>query len=245
MLLLKDGVLVKSMQFEKHRYIGDPINAVRLFNEFFADELIILDISAGKEHRAIEPGFVRTVGEEANMPFGVGGGIRNLTQIESLIKSGAERVILGSIAAQNPGFVAKAASAFGSSTIAVCIDIKKTFFGKRKVVYQNGERSINCSPLEFGKKMQDMGAGELIIQSVNRDGMMNGFDEETIREFCEGLEIPVVALGGAGSMDDLQKTFRKLKVAGLGAGSMFVYYGSAKGVLINYPKREEFTFADR
>jgi imidazole glycerol-phosphate synthase subunit HisF len=236
-LLLQDQYLVKTVQFSKPNYIGDPINAVRIFNDLHADELVFLDIDATKEGRLIDLDFVRQVGEEAHMPFSVGGGIRSLGDIRAIIEAGAERVIIGAYALEKPEFVREAAEAFGSSTIAVCIDYKKKLFGGVCVHSQNGKKSSSHSPLEVAKLMQDMGAGELILQSIDRDGKMSGYDIALIREISAHVTIPVIALGGAGSVDDLTKAYEEGYASGVAAGSLFVYQGKQKGVLINYPGR--------
>jgi cyclase len=236
-LLLKGTELVKTVQFRSPNYIGDPINAVHLFNSMKADELVFLDINATKENRLVDIELMREVGDEANMPFAVGGGIKRLEDIQLLIAAGAEKVILGSIAGQQPEFVKQASDAFGSSTIAVCIDVKRTLFGKQKVWINNGKESISDDPIAYAQLMEKMGAGELIIQSIERDGKMNGYDRELIESISRAVHIPVVALGGAGSVHDMKTLFSSCTVNGLAAGSLFVYQGTNKGVLINYPEQ--------
>lgn len=240
-LLLKGNILVKSVSFKNHNYIGDPINAVKIFNDLKADELVFLDIEATKQNRLISLDFVREVGEEANMPFGVGGGIKILNDIESIIKAGAERVIINS-AAHDEKFIREACMNFGSSTIAVCIDVKKKLFNGNHAWINGGTKSISDSPVDFAKKMEDLGVGEVIVQSIAQDGQMNGYDIELIKEVTSSLTIPVTALGGASSPKDLIEAFDKGMANGLAAGSIFVYHGSNKGVLINYPERSELQF---
>jgi cyclase len=240
-LLLQGQSLVKTEVFSKPTYIGDPINAVRIFNELQADELVFLDINATKEGRLIDLNFVKEVGEEAHMPFSVGGGIRSLEDIRSIISAGAERVILGSIAVENPDFVRQAADEFGSSTIAVCIDYKKKMFGGQKVHSQNGKKSSSYSVVDFAVLMQENGAGELVIHSIERDGKMNGYDLELLRQVSEKVEIPVVALGGAKELNDLKLAYCNAFASGVAAGSLFVYQGVHKGVLIHYPEKEKIS----
>jgi cyclase len=235
-LLLKKDILVKSVGFKQHHYIGDPINAVRIFNEQFADELMILDIGATKNKQVISLDIVKDIAEEAMMPFSVGGGIRELSQIRKIISLGVEKVIIGSYAIENPDFIRQAATEFGSSTIAVCIDIKKNFFGKQKIWTVNGSKPAHIEPLIFAQRMEENGAGEVIIQSIERDGQMNGYDIKLIKSFADNLSIPVVALGGAGETNDLKKAYTEAHATGIAAGSLFVYYGNNKGVLINYTK---------
>ena len=236
-LLLRNGGLVKTEGFGRQRYIGDPINAVRIFNDHRADELVFLDILATREGRLISLDFVRDVGEEANMPFAVGGGIRSLQDIRSILSAGAEKVVINSFAADNPDFIAEAADSFGSSTITVCIDVKQKRFGV------GGTRATGYAPEEFARLAQDKGAGEIIVQSIQRDGTMEGYDLDLISRVSQAVTIPVVALGGAGGLDDLRQAYDKTHASGLAAGSMFVYHGPKRGVLINYPDRAELKFS--
>ncbi|MFT5777419.1 MAG: cyclase [Crocinitomicaceae bacterium] len=241
-LLLKDLALVKSTNFKDYHYIGDPINAVRIFNDLRADELVFLDIEASKEKRLISLDFVRDVGEEANMPFAVGGGIKTIEAIRQVINAGAEKVVINTAAAENPEFIREAADTFGSSTIVVCIDVKKKFLKGYQTWILGGKKSTGITPIDFAKKMQDLGAGELIIQSIERDGTRLGYDVELIHSISTAVTIPVVALGGAGKISDLKDAHTKSFANGLAAGSMFVYQGSKKGVLINYPNKSELNF---
>lgn len=241
-LLLKNLSLVKTKRFTDHNYIGDPINAVRIFNDLKADELVFLDIEATAQGRIIPLDFIKDVGGEANMPFSVGGGIKSIHDIRSIIKSGAERVIIGSHAIVDPDFVYQATQEFGSSTIAVCIDIKKKFLGGYQVFYQNGKKTAGYPPEEFAQLMQDKGAGEVIVQSIDRDGMMQGYDIDLIKKIADSLTIPLVALGGAGNIQHLKEGYHSGKATGLAAGSLFVYHGPKKGVLISYPERSEMLF---
>lgn len=241
-LLLDGDHLVKSEGFKNYRYIGDPINAVRIFNELLADELVFLDISATRNRRVISFDIVRNIGEEANMPFCVGGGISNLSQIRKILSAGAEKVVIGTEAVVNPDFVRQAADEFGSSTITVCIDVKKKLLGKEQVWTVNGTRSSGIDPLGFARLMEKNGAGEIIVQSIANDGKMNGYDLDLIKRVSQNVSIPVIALGGAGTVQDLKKAYREASATGLAAGSLFVYYGANKGVLINYPEREDLDF---
>ncbi len=238
-LLLNKNHLVKSIRFKDYRYIGDPINAVKIFNDLRADELVFLDIAATKEKRTISLDFVKEVGEEANMPFAVGGGINKLEDIKKIIAVGAEKVVLGSVAITNPEFVAQAADAFGSSTIAICIDVKTNIWGKEKIWIKNGSESHSFALEEFAKKMQALGAGEIIIQSIERDGTQTGYDLSLIKRVSKAVTIPVVALGGAGEHQHLKQAYEESYANGLAAGSIFVYQGKRNGVLVNYPEKEE------
>lgn len=237
-LLLQNNGLVKSIQFKKHRYIGDPINAVKIFNDLGADELVFLDLEATKHKKNIDINFLSSVSEEANMPFSYGGGIKTLNDIELILKCGVERVILGSIAAANIEFVQHATNEFGSSSISVCIDYKKNFFGKEKVYYNNSKLNSNYDLVEFLQLLESKGVGEIIVQSIERDGMKTGYDIELIEKISKLLTIPIVALGGAKNMNDIKNLHEKTVVNGFAAGSMFIYHGNRDGILINYPNKE-------
>lgn len=241
-LLLKDQALVKSVRFKTHKYIGDPINAVRIFNELKADELVFLDIEASRKHRLISTDFVRKVGEEASMPFSVGGGVRSVEDIRAIIAAGAEKVVINTAAGSDPDFVRRAAEMFGSSTIVVCIDVKKKLFRGERTWVLSGSSATRYSPIDFARLMEEKGAGELIVQSIERDGTMNGFDVELTKSISEAVGVPVIALGGAGRKEHLVKAYREGRANAMGAGSMFVYNDERRGVLISYPDKNELSF---
>src|SRR5215203_6868029 len=197
-LLLKDRALVKSVRFKNHKYIGDAINAVRIFNELKADELVLLDIDATRSGRLISLDFVREVGEEACMPFSVGGGVRTADDIQAILAAGSEKVVIGSQAGRDPEFIKRASEQFGSSTIVVCMDVKKKLFHGERTWVLNGSTSTPYTPIEFAQMMEVNGAGELIVQPIERDGTMKGYDIELIKTVSTSVSIPVIALGGAG-----------------------------------------------
>lgn len=241
-LLLKNAGLVKSVQFKNHHYIGDPINAVKIFNDLKADELVFLDILASKENRLISLDFVEKVGEESNMPFAVGGGVKSIDDIKKIISAGAEKVVINQHAAAQPDFIKEATETFGSSTIVICVDIKRNFWGKQRVYTHNGKKAMDLSILEYVQLIEEKGAGEVIIQSIDNDGVMKGYDLPMIKKIAETVKIPVVALGGAGNVEHLKQAYHEGYANGLAAGSMFVYHGTQKGVLINYPEKKERVF---
>lgn len=241
-LLLNGDHLVKSVVFKDYRYIGDPINAVRIFNELLADELVFLDIAATRNNRSISLDIIKNIGEEANMPFCVGGGIRTISQIREIISAGAEKVVIGSYAVANPSFIKEASAEFGASTITVCIDVKKKFLGQEQVWTVNGTKASGLNPLEFARLMEKNGAGEIIIQSIENDGKMKGYNIDLIKKISEKVEVPTIALGGAGTVEDLKQAYTDAHATGLAAGSLFVYYGQNKGVLINYPEKQDIQF---
>ena len=241
-LLLQGNALVKSKGFKDFRYIGDPINAVKVFNDLKADELVFLDIEATKEKRTISTELVSQVGEEANMPFAVGGGIKNLEEIQNIIAKGAEKVIINTCAVENPKFIREASDNFGSSTIVVCIDVKKKFFSGEVVWRNSGSKSSKYSPKDFAKIIEENGAGEIIIQSIDKDGTMSGYDLDLVKEISTAVAIPVVALGGAGNLEHMVEVYKKGFASALAAGSLFVFQGPNKGVLINYIEKSDLSF---
>src|ERR1035437_514737 len=238
-LLLRNLGLVKSVGFKNYKYIGDPINAVKIFNDLKADELVFLDILASKEKRVISLDFVSKVGDEANMPFSVGGRIRTIHDIKSILRAGAEKVVINTFAAIDPSFVRTAAEEFGSSTITICIDVKKKILGKQQVYIYGGSKSTDLNPVSFAKRMEEDGAGEIIINSIDRDGSMEGYDIELIKAVSDSVTIPVVALGGAGKLSDLNEAVQNGHASAVAAGSLFVFHGPRRAVLINYPQPEE------
>jgi cyclase len=238
-LLLRGSALVKTRGFSAPTYIGDPINAVRIFNDLKADELVFLDILASREGRTVSLEFVRNVGEEADMPFAVGGGIGTVGDMRAILGAGAEKVVLNTHAALDPRLIRDAAGAFGSSTIVVCMDVKKDLLGRSRVWTHGGTRATKHTPEDYAMLVERSGAGEIIVQSIPRDGAMDGYDLDLTRRISESVTIPVVALGGAGSLEHLRQAYRDAHASGLAAGSLFVFQGPRRGVLINYPERSE------
>lgn len=237
-LLLKNLGLVKSIKFKNYRYIGDPINAVKIFNDKKADELVFLDITASSENRLISLDFVYKVGDEANMPFCVGGGIKSIQDIRKILENGAEKVVLNTIACEKPNLIREAADTFGASTIVVCLDVKKNLFGKHEVVYLNAKKKLKENVVEFAQKVADCGAGEIIVQSVDNDGTYGGYDIELIKKVAEAVTIPVVALGGAKDYNDFSGATKEGYASAVAAGSLFVYHGPRRAVLINFPNKD-------
>jgi imidazole glycerol-phosphate synthase subunit HisF len=238
-LLLKAKGLVKSQNFDRYRYIGDPINTVKIFNDLEADELIFLDITATKEGRTISLDLVKDIGDEAYMPFAVGGGIHRVEEIGQLISAGAEKVVLNTATANNPALIGEAAKLFGSQSIVVSIDVKKKWLGKYQVFACSGSKGIKTALIDYVKEVEAAGAGEIMINSIDRDGMMNGYDLELIGSVAEAVSIPVIACGGAGKIEDLAQAVLKGGASAAAAGSMFVFHGPRRAVLINYPERKE------
>jgi cyclase len=233
-LLVSGGAVVKTRAFDDARYVGDPINAVRIFSDLGADELVLLDIDATRLGRCISAREVQRIGEEADMPLAVGGGIRTVAQMRELVAAGAEKVVLGTAAVESPGLVAQAADALGSSTIVVCIDVRTTASG-REVRVRNGRVRAAWKPEALASHLAASGAGEIIVQSIDRDGTRSGYDVELVRSVSSRVVVPVVALGGAGSVADLARAHREGGASALAAGTMFVLRGSRRGVLLSYP----------
>ncbi|MBX3205826.1 MAG: imidazole glycerol phosphate synthase subunit HisF [Labilithrix sp.] len=239
-VVLVDGThAVKTVRFKRRIDLGDPVNTVSLFNAFRVDELVLLDIDATKSRRTIAFSLLADIASEAKMPFSVGGGIRTLEDIREVLSLGAEKVVLSTVAAQRPEFVREAAARFGSSSIIVCMDVKRSFFGSVGVWLASERRQLRRSPLEFARLMEEMGAGELIVQSVDNDGMMTGYDQPLLSEVSATLNIPVIALGGAGRLEHCLDVYAATHVSALASGSLFVFQNSERGVLINYPSREQ------
>jgi cyclase len=240
-LLLRNLGLVKSVRFKDFRYIGDPINAVRIFNDLHADELVFLDITASKEKRKISLDFVRKVGDECNMPFAVGGGIRTIEDIREILNSGAEKVVINTVAAEKPDFIRQASEEFGSSTIVISMDVKKKFLGDNTVWTYSGSKATNYDPVTYAKLVAEKGTGEIIIQSIDHDGMMEGYDIDLISEISNSVTIPVIACSGAGSYQHLRQAVKEANASAVAAGSLFVYHGARRAVLVNYPSPEELS----
>lgn len=238
-LLIQNGGLVKTIQFGNETYIGDPINAVRIFNEKEVDELIIIDISATKQGKSPDLKKLENIASECFMPVCYGGGIHDLSTVKAVLKVGIEKISFNTAAFEQPDLIKHAAQLCGSQAIVASIDVKKDFWGKNKVFVRNGTKNTGWSPGEYGKKMESLGAGEILIQSIENDGIMQGYDISLLNEICENVSIPVIALGGAGNLNDLRKAKQNSSVSAVACGSMFVYHGKTKGILINYPSQKE------
>lgn len=238
-LLVRSGGLVKTIRFKKDTYVGDPMNAVRLFNDLRVDELVFLDIDAHKDGRTISPELVRAIGAEASMPFAVGGGIRTFEDAKELISAGAEKVVLNTILSERPTLVREITGYFGSQSVVASIDAKKDIFGRYRVAVQGGKKILSVTPHDFAKKMEEYGAGEILINSIDRDGIGEGYDVELTKSVSDAVSIPVIALGGAGEYVHLRDAVRKGGASAVAAGSLFVFYGPRRAVLINYPNKEE------
>jgi len=233
-LLLQGKGLVKTRQFQNPTYIGDPVNAVKIFNEKEADELIFLDIKATRENRGPDLKIINSLADECFMPLAVGGGIKTLKNIRDLFSLGVEKVVINTEAYEKPSFVRQAAQMFGSQSIVVSIDVRD-----KRVYTHNGVKQVALSPAEAARQAEQMGAGEIMITSIDRDGMMAGYDLGLIKSIIKAVTIPVVACGGAGKVKDLYNAICKGGASAAAAGSLFVFYGARRAVLVNYPSSSE------
>lgn len=239
-LLVKNGGLVKTINFANPKYVGDPINAVKIFNEKEVDELIVLDIDASAQNRDPDYGMIRNLAEQCRMPLCYGGGVKSVGQVVSIINLGVEKVAISSAAVSNPGIVAQAAEVVGSQSIVVVMDVKKTGRGGNYEVWtHNAGKRTGQNPVEFAKKVENLGAGEVVINSVDRDGVMKGYDLALVNEIREAISLPISVLGGAGSLKDIAALIHCFGIIGAAAGSLFVFKGIYRAVLINYPSRAE------
>ena len=236
-LLIQKKGLVKSIGFKGHTYVGDPINAVKIFNDKEVDEIIVLDISATPEKRGPDFERITEITSEAFMPLGYGGGITTIDQVKRLIQSGVEKVVIRSAAFSNPSLIEEAAKIIGSQSVVVCIDIKQNWLGKPKVITPDANKLGPDDAIEVAKKIEYLGAGELILQSVNRDGTYKGYDLPLIQSVTSVVSIPVVALGGASQVHDFTEAI-SAGASAVAAGSMFVFQRPHRAVLISYPNQQ-------
>jgi cyclase len=237
-LLLQNAGLYKTVKFKNPKYIGDPINAVKIFNDKEVDELAFLDITASLENR--EPNFdiLRDIASECFMPLSYGGGVRSLDVIREVLNVGVEKVSINTEAVRNPNLITQACKIFGSSTIIVSIDVKKNLFGKYQVYINDGQEKTALNPVDWAKEVEKRGAGEILINAMDHDGMMQGYDYNLIKAITNSVRIPVVAAGGAGSIQHLVKAVKDSHASAVAAGAFFVFQGKHKAVLITNPDYE-------
>jgi len=238
-LLLSKGGLVKTRKFKEPKYVGDPVNAIRIFNEKEVDELIFLDIQAsiiGKE-----PNFklLSEIANECFMPLGYGGGLTNLTQVKKIFNIGLVKVAINTYAHSHPTFITEIANLFGNQAVIAAIDVKKNFFGKYEVVSKSATQKHKSSVIAWAKEMENRGAGEILLTSVDREGTWSGFDLDLIKSITSLVNIPVIANGGAGNVNHIIEGKKTANASALALGSMVVYQKKGMGVLINYPDRKK------
>lgn len=237
-LLLSNGGLVKTVGFESPRYVGDPINAVRIFNDKEVDELVFLDIEATPTGAG--PGYelLADIASEAFMPFAYGGGITSLEQARRLFALGVEKVVINTAAERTPGLVSEIAAAAGSSSVVASVDVKRNWRGQHSVWVAGGRRDTRRDPVAWARELERAGAGEILLTSINRDGTQSGYDLELVRRVAEAVGIPVVAAGGAGTLAHFREAVDS-GASAVAAGAMFVFHGKHRAVLITYPGRDE------
>jgi cyclase len=240
-LLLRGQGLVKTVKFKTPKYVGDPINAVRIFNEKEVDELVFLDIAATPENR--EPPFdlLRDIASEAFMPMAYGGGLTNIEQIRRVIGLGFEKVIINSAVYGNLELIRQAASIYGSQAVVCSIDVRKTWIGSYELVSRSARKREPVSLRDHLGAVEKAGAGEILVNAVDRDGTMSGYDLKLIRAVSDAVSIPVIACGGARNIDDFVEAVSVGSASAVAAGSMFVFYGRHRAVLINYPERAQLS----
>jgi imidazole glycerol-phosphate synthase subunit HisF len=233
-LLLKNGGLYKTVKFKNPNYLGDPINTVKIFNEKEADELALLDYNASFDGKGIDFEKIAEIAGEAFMPLSYGGGIKNFSDAKKVFDAGFEKVILNSILFTDINIVRQIGNIYGAQAVVASIDVKKNIFGKYKVYSHSGTKATGHNPIEWAKALEQNGVGEIIINSIERDGTWEGYDEVLIKSIAEVVNVPVIACGGAANVDDLKKAV-SVGASAVAAGSMFVYQKKGMGVLVNFP----------
>lgn len=238
-LLVKDKGLVKSIQFKDYKYVGDPINAVKIFNEKEVDEIIIFDIDITTQKREPDYKLIESLAAECRMPLCYGGGVKTVEQAQRIFSLGVEKVAISSEAVSNPLLLTEIGNRVGNQSIVVVMDVKKNKSGKYEIWTHNGTQNTGKDPIEFAKEVERLGAGEVVINSIDADGMMKGYDFEVIDKIRNAISLPLTVLGGAGTIKDIGILISKHNIIGAAAGSLFVFKGVFKAVLINYPNPSE------
>lgn len=239
-LLVHEGGLVKTTRFGDPKYVGDPINAVRIFNEKEVDELIVVDIDATREGREPNYRMIADLANECRMPLCYGGGVQTVEQVERIIGFGVEKVALSSAAIGRPELVSEAARQVGSQSVVVVLDVARTGLLRRyEVMTHNGKVKTGLDPVPWAKRLEELGAGEVVVNAIERDGVMQGYDLDLATRIREAITLPMTLLGGAGSLTDIEDLIRTHRIIGAAAGSLFVFKGKYRAVLINYPNRSE------
>ena len=241
-LLIDDRDLIKTVRFGRRTYLGDPVNAVKIFNRKGIDELSILDIGATKNNREPDYELLKDIASEAFMPLSCGGGIQTLEQIHELLAIGYEKVVLNTALVRMPELITKASEQYGSQSIVASIDAKKSSSGY-KCFITDGMEETDQNPVELAQEAEKLGAGEIVINSIDNDGMMDGYDIDLVKSVSDAVKVPVIAIGGAGKIDDLKAVIQEGHAHAAAGGSMFVYYGKLKAVLITAPSEAELTAA--
>ncbi len=239
LLLLQGTGLVKTVRFRKPSYLGDPINIIKIFNDKEVDELFLLDIGATPQRRGPNLRYLADVVSEAFVPLAYGGGISTIEEMHELFRLGIEKVVLNTGAAEDPLLVRRAADAFGSQAVVVCIDARPRLLGGYRVWKRGGRQRTSYDPVSFAVMMREAGAGELVVQAIHRDGTWRGYDLPLIKAVASAVDVPVVAAGGAGSVEDLKLAVGWGGASAAAAGSLFVYQRTHRAVLVSFPARAE------
>ena len=242
-LLLKGNGFYKTAKFKNPVYLGDPINILKIFNEKEVDEIFVLDIGATSMQKDINMSLLQDFASECFMPLGYGGGIRDLKQMKDIFQLGFEKVAVNTAAHENPDLITDAANAFGSQSVVVSIDVKKGWMGSYEVMTRSGSHKTGHNPVDYAKEMEDRGAGELLVNGIDRDGTMEGYDLKLIKSVADAVEIPVIAVGGAGNVQHLGAAVKEAGASAVAAGAMFVFQGPHRAVLINVPSPDEIKIA--
>jgi len=237
-LLVKNNRLVKTVNFKNPSYVGDPINAIKIYNEKEVDELIIVDITATIENKLPNFDLIKEIADECFMPVCYGGGISSIDQMKKLFYLGIEKIALNSSVVDNQKLINDAAEIFGSQSIIISIDVKKNLFGKYQVHTRSGRRNSKKEPTEYAKTVEKEGAGEILLNSIDRDGTWSGFDIDLIKKITNAVNVPVIAVGGAGNLEHISEAVHRGGASAIAIGSMAVYQGKNLGVLINFPSRD-------
>ena len=238
-LLIHNNGLVKTVKFKDGKYVGDPINAVKIFNEKEADELIVLDIDATVNNSEPNYSMIEKLANESRMPLCYGGGIKNKEQAEKIFSLGIEKIAISSVAVENPNLIKEISEAVGSQSVVVVIDVKKKLFGGYEIYTHNATKKHKIDLEDFVKNIQELGCGEIVLNSIDNDGVMKGYDFKLVEKLRPLIKVPLTILGGASSLEDMKKLVEQFGIVGCAAGSIFVFKGKYKAVLINYPNWEE------
>lgn len=239
-LLIHNKGLVKTVKFKNSKYVGDPLNAVKIFNEKEVDELMVLDIDASIKGHEPDYKLIQNIASECRMPLCYGGGIKTVEQAQRIFSLGVEKIAMSSVTIDNPSIISDLSERVGNQSVIVVLDVKKKFLSNKYEIYtNNGLKNTGIDCVSFAKKCEQLGTGELVINSIDNDGMMKGYDLKLIEQIRENLNIPITVLGGAGSLEDIGDLISKQGIIGAAAGSLFVFKGKYKAVLINYPNKTE------
>ena len=239
-LLIDNGELYKTINFKDPTYVGDPLNTVRIFNEKEVDELIILDITATKKNNKIDWELISHISKECRMPLCYGGGVDSVEKVEKLVSLGVEKVAIGNASFVNPDIVRNSIKSVGRQSIVGILNVRKSkFSNKYKAYIFGGKKKINMNHIEYTHYLLDLGVGEILLQDIDSDGCMKGFNIKLIKDVYENVNIPLTVVGGAGSIQDIKSLIKEFNIIGIGAGSIFIFKGKHRAVLINYPDKEK------